>query len=165
MTDKLCWCVVHLTRLLQLERIPKVHRGGHLWYPRTLTMSLRFQHTRVSLAQCAWEGHWAECDPARMIMGDSTAVARQSKTRNRSRGSTWVYDQTKKIYPISAQAGVSCRTLMGGRLGHVSACLADPGRFYGRGKTGPNTDFCKIRYPKNSLSGPAKRAPAPPGDR
>ena len=35
-------------------------------------------------------------------------------------------------------------------------CLADLSRFYGRGKTGPNADFCKIRPPKNSLFGPAK---------
>jgi hypothetical protein len=50
----------------------------------------------MRLAQCAWEGHWTEFEPARMILTDSTAVARQSKTRNRSKGSTWVYDQTKK---------------------------------------------------------------------
>jgi hypothetical protein len=29
------------------------------------------------------------------------------------------------------------------RLGHVSVCLDDPGRFHIRGKTGPNTDFIK----------------------
>ncbi len=164
MTDKLCWCVVHLIRLLQHERIPKVHRAGHLWCPRKLKMSLRFQHTRVRLAQCAWECHWAECEPARMILADSTAVASQSITLIRSRGSTWVHHQTKRIYPISAHAGASCTTLIGGRLGHVSACLVDPGRFYGRGKTCPNADFRKIRSPKNSLCGPAKRAPAPLGD-
>jgi hypothetical protein len=96
-----------------------------------------------------------------MILTDSTAVARQYNTRNRSRGSTWMYDQTKKKKSISAHAGASCTTLMEGRLGHILACLADPGRFYGRGKAGPNTDFCKIRSPKNSLSGPAKRAPSP----
>ena len=160
----MCWCVEHLTRWPQHGRIPKVHPGGHLWCPRKLKMSVRFQHTRVRPVHCAREGHWAKFEPARMILADSTAVARQNFTRFRSRGSTWVPDQTKKIYPISAHAGASCTTRMGGRLGHVSACLADPGRFYGRGKTGPNTDFCKIRSPKNSLSGPAKRAPAPLGD-
>jgi hypothetical protein len=76
-------------------------------------MSIRFQHTRMRLVQCAWEGHWAECEPARMILADSTAVARQYKTRNRSRGSTWVHDQTKKINPISAHEGASCTTRMG----------------------------------------------------
>ena len=86
-----------------------------------------------------------------MILADSTAVARQNSTRFRSRGSTWVPDQTKKKYPISAHAGASCTTRMGGRLGQVSACLADPGRFYGRGKTGPNTDFCKNQVPEKQL--------------
>ena len=164
MTDKLCSFVVHLTHWLRHGSIPKLHRGGHLWGPRKLELSLRFRHTRVHLAQCAWEGHWTGFEPAPMILADSTAVARQSTTRNRSGGSTWGHHQTKFCCPISAPVGASCTTLMGGRLGHVLACLADPGRFYGRGKTGPNTDFCKIRYPKNSLSGPAKRAPAPPGD-
>ncbi len=32
---------------------------------------------------------------------------------------------------------------MGGRLGHVLAPPEDPGRFYGRGKTGLNTDFSR----------------------
>ena len=111
-------------------------------------MSLRFQHTRVRLAQCALEGHWTEFEPARMILADSTAVARQSKTRYRSRGSTRVHHQTKTKYPISAHAGASCTTRMGGRLGHVSVCLEDPGRFYGSGKTGPNTDVLQNRLPE-----------------
>ena len=53
---------------------------------------------------------------------------------------------------------------MGGRLGNVLAFLEEPGRFYGRGKTGPNTDFLKNGYPIISLFRPAKRAPAPLGD-
>ncbi len=120
-------------------------RGGASFMPQKTEKSLLFQNTQMRLAQCAWEGHWAEFEPARLILTDSMAVARQSKTRNRSRGSTWVYDdQAKTIYLISARAGASCTKLMGGRLGHVSICLADPGRFYCRDKTGPNTDFCKI---------------------
>jgi hypothetical protein len=163
-TDKLCWSVVLLTHWLQHGSIPKLHQGVHLWCPRKLKWSLRFQNTRERLAQCAWEDHWTGFEPAPMILADSTAVARQSTTRNRSGGSTWGHHQTKFCHPISAHAGASCTTLMGGRLGHVLACLVDAGRFYGRGKTGPNADFCKIRSPKNSLSGPAKRAPAPLGD-
>ena len=62
-----------------------------------------------------------------------------------------VPQNTQNEHPISAHAGASCTTLMGGRLGHVSARLADPGRFYGRGKTCPNADFCKIRSPQRKL--------------
>ena len=67
-----------------------------IWCSRKLKMSVCFQHTRVRPVQCAWEGHWAKFEPARMILSDSTAVARQNFTRFRSRGSTWVQDQTKK---------------------------------------------------------------------
>ena len=80
MTDKLCSFVVHLTHWLRHGSIPKLHRGGHLWCPRKLELSLRFRHTRVRLAQCAWEGHWTGFEPAPMILADSTAVARQVPT-------------------------------------------------------------------------------------
>ena len=77
MTDKL-WCfVVHLTHSLQHGSIPKVNRGWHLcwilWFPRKFKMSPQLQHTRMSLAQCVCEGHWAEFEPARMILADSTS--------------------------------------------------------------------------------------------
>ena len=72
--------------------------------------------------------------------------------------------RTKKKCPISAHTDSSGTILVEGRLDHVLACLDDPGPFCGRGKTGANTDFLKNQYPKNSSSGPAQRAPAPPGD-
>ncbi len=39
--------------------------------------------------------------------------------------------------PISAHTIVSCTMGMGGLSGKVMACPEHPGRFYGRGKTGP----------------------------
>ncbi len=42
-------------------------------------------------------------------------------------------------YLISAHTIVSCTMWMGGRSGKVLACPEHPGRFYVRGKTGPNT--------------------------
>ena len=42
-------------------------------------------------------------------------------------------------YLISADTIVSCTTGMGGQSGKVMACPEHSGRFYGRGKTGPNT--------------------------
>ena len=136
----------------------------HLWCPRKLKISIRFQFTRMHLVQCTEKSHWTTFELARMILADATAVARQSKTRIRPRGSTWVHHQTKTMYLFSAHAGSSCTICVAGSLGHVLVCLADPSRFYGRGKTGLKPDFCKIRYPKNCLSRPAKRAPAPLGD-
>ena len=65
---------------------------------------------------------------------------------------------------IAARAIVPCTMRVEGRLGKVLAPPEDSGRFYGRGKTGPNTDSVKIEYPKNSWFRPDKRAPAPPGD-
>jgi hypothetical protein len=104
----------------------------------------------MPLVQCAREGDGAKFEPARMILADSTAVATQTKTQNRSRGSSLAHPQTKTNDLISAHADASGTMLMGGRLGHVPACLEDPGRFYGRGRTGPNTDFLKIGYPKTA---------------
>ncbi len=45
---------------------------------------------------------------------------------------------------------------MRGLLVHVLACPADPGRFYGRGQTGQNTNFFneKIKPEKSKKSGP-----------
>ena len=68
-----------------------------------------------------------------------------------------MHQNSENKFPISAHADASCTMLMGVWLGHVSANLDDPGQYYSRGKTGPNADFSKIGYPKNS---PAKRAPA-----
>ena len=55
-------------------------QGGHLWCTTDLKISARFQHTRMRLVQCAWEGDWAKFEPARMILADSMAVARQVQT-------------------------------------------------------------------------------------
>ena len=46
----------------------------------------------------------------------------------------------KNKYLISAHTRGSCTTLVGGLLGKVLACPEHPGGFYGRGKTGANTD-------------------------
>jgi hypothetical protein len=51
----------------------------------------------------------------------------------------------------------------GGRLDHVLACLDDLGRFYDRGKIGPNTDFLNISYLIISVFSLDQRASAPPG--
>jgi hypothetical protein len=78
-----------------------------------------------------------------------------------------MHQRSKNNYPFSARAGASCTTMrVGGRLGHVLVCVdsEDPGRFYCRGKTGPNTDFLKNGYPIISLFRTAQRAQAPLGD-
>ncbi len=54
-----------------------------------------------------------------------------------------MYHKTKNIYLISAHASASYTILLGERLGHILACQEGPGWFYGRGTTGPNTDFLK----------------------
>ena len=43
--------------------------------------------------------------------------------------------------------------LVGGRLGHVLAPPEDPGRFYGRAKTGPNTDSSRKKIEKSGREG------------
>ncbi len=73
-----------------------------------------------------------------------------------------VHHETKQK-SVSVHADASCTMRSEGRLGQVWACLDEPGRFYGRGKTGPNTDFLKIEYLK-SLFRPDKWVPAPLGD-
>ena len=56
------------------------------------------------------------------------------------RGASLMHPPGKKKYLISAHASGSCTMLVGGLLGKVLACPEHPGRFYGRGKIGPNTD-------------------------
>ena len=65
---------------------------------------------------------------------------------------------------ISANADVPCTTRVEGQVGQVWDCPDGSGRFYSCGKTGQNTNFLKIEYPKNSLFGPDKWAPAAPWD-
>ena len=56
------------------------------------------------------------------------------------RGASLMHPPGKNKYLISAHASGSCTMLAGGRFGKVLACPEHPGGFYGRGKTGPNTD-------------------------
>ncbi len=84
--------------------------------------------------------------------------------RTWSGGSFMAHQKTKNKCPISANSNAPCTTLLEGPAVQVWACPEAPDRFYGRGKTGPNTDSPKIEYPKNSLFRPDKWAPAPPGD-
>ena len=51
------------------------------------------------------------------------------------------HPQAMNKHCTSSYATVSCRGLVRGPVVHVLACPADSGRFYGRGQTGPNTDF------------------------
>ncbi len=72
--------------------------------------------------------------------------------QNWSRGSSLVHQSTENMHLISAHAGASCTMRVGGRLAQVSACLNDPGRFYGRGQTDQNTNSFKgviFDAPKN----------------
>ena len=55
-----------------------------------------------------------------------------------------MHPQAINKHLISAHAIVSCTMLVEEQLGHVLAPPEDPGRFYGRGKTGPNTDFFSV---------------------
>ena len=59
-----------------------------------------------------------------------------------------MHPQAVNKHLIAAHAIVPCTMLVEGRLGKVLAPPEDPGRFYGRGKTGPNADF-----PKNRVEG------------
>ena len=52
-----------------------------------------------------------------------------------------MHPQAINKHLIAAHAIVPCTMLVEGRLGKVLAPPEDPGRFYGRGKTGPNADF------------------------
>jgi hypothetical protein len=70
----------HPTHSLQYDSISTIDQGGHVWCTTDLKISARFQHTRMHLVQCAWEGDWAKFEPARMILADSMAVARQVQT-------------------------------------------------------------------------------------
>jgi hypothetical protein len=64
-----------------------------------------------------------------------------------------MHPQAINKHLISAHAIVYCTMLVGGRLGKVSAPPEDPGRFYGRGKTGPNTDFSRENQKIGSRGG------------
>ena len=63
-----------------------------------------------------------------------------------------MHPQAINKYLISPHAILSCSMLGGGRLGKVLACPEYPGRFYGRGKTGPNLHFI-LRHLWRMLSG------------
>jgi hypothetical protein len=56
-------------------------------------------------------------------------------------------------YLISAHTILSCTMLTGGRSGIVLACSEHPGRFYGRGKTGPNTGSSRLNRKIGSREG------------
>ena len=83
----------------------------------------------------------AKFQPSWTILADSTCVARWTLTQNCSRGSCLTHPQAMNKHRTLSYATVSCRGLVTGLLVHFLACQADSGRFYGRGQTGPNTDF------------------------
>jgi hypothetical protein len=68
------------------------------------------------------------------------AVARWSKTQNCLWMASLMHPQAINKYLISVLANVSCTMIVGWRLGKVLACSEYQDRFYGSGKTGPNTD-------------------------
>ena len=67
-------------------------------------------------------------------------------------GASLMHHQAIHKYLISAHASGSCTMLVGGLMGNVLACLDDPGRFYNRGNTRPNTDF-STKIPKSGRGG------------
>ena len=56
-----------------------------------------------------------------------------------------MHPQAINKHLIAVHAIVPCTMRVQGRLGKVLALTDDLGRFYGRGKTGPNTDSLKVR--------------------
>ena len=118
----------------------KIEQEGHLWCTRTVKVTLQRQHTLMRPVQCGWKGVSAKFEPAWMILDDSTAVARRTKTQNCWRGASLMPPHAKNKCLIYANVIVSGTSIAGGQLGQVLACPEYPGRFYGRGKTGPDTD-------------------------
>jgi hypothetical protein len=55
------------------------------------------------------------------------------------RGPSLVHQNSENNPPISAHMNEPCTMRVEGQLGQVSACLDDPGRFYGRGKMDQDT--------------------------
>jgi hypothetical protein len=58
----------------------KIAQAGNLSCTRDPKIIIRFQHARVRLVQCAWEGDWATFWSVWSNLADSTAVARQAQT-------------------------------------------------------------------------------------
>jgi hypothetical protein len=52
------------------------------------SLAHQFQYTQQRLAQRAWEDQWAKFEHVRMLLANSTVVARQVKIPNRSKPST-----------------------------------------------------------------------------
>jgi hypothetical protein len=82
-------------------------------------------------------------DPSLSLPGRSRSILRPwqdgPKHKTVGEGASLMHPPAINKYLISAHTFVSCTMLVGGRLGKVLACPEHPGRFYGRGKTGPNT--------------------------
>jgi len=140
-TDKFGWFVAGFIHSPPYDCILKIEHEGHLWCTRTVTITLKFQHTPMHPVQCAWEGDWAKFEPDWTILADSTAVARCITAQKSWRRAPLMQPQAINKHLIAAHAIVPCTMLVEGRLGKVLAPPEDSGRFYGRGKTGPNTDF------------------------
>ncbi len=82
-------------------------------------------------------------DPSLSLPGRSWPILRPwqhgPKYKIVGEGASLMHPPAINKYLISAHTIVSCTKLMGGRSGKVLACPEHPGRFYGRGKTGPYT--------------------------
>ena len=139
-SDILCWFVAHGAHLPWCGGIAKIVQGGHFGSTRTPKICVWFQHARVRLALCGWQDEWPNFEPAWTFLDDSTAVARWTKTQNCWREASLMRPQAINKYLIYANAIVSGTMVVGGQMFKVLACPEYPCRFYGRGKTGPNTD-------------------------
>lgn len=122
-------CNLFATLCSMTENRPR----GHLWGPWKMKILLCFRYTQIRLVQCAWEGDWAKFGTLRMILAESTAVARRTNTQNRSKGSPLVHQKHKNIDLNPLLLNESCTMRLGGRLGQVWVCPDGPGRSYGRG--------------------------------
>jgi hypothetical protein len=140
-TDKFGWVVAIFVHSPPYDYVLKIEQEGHLWCTRTVEITLLFQHTPVHPVQCARESDWAKFEPPWTILADSTAMARCTTAQKCWRGAPLMHPQAINKHLIAAHAIVPCTMRVQGRLGKVLALPDDSGRFYGRGKTGPNTDF------------------------
>ena len=139
-SDKLCWFMAYGAHLPRYGCITKTVQGGLFGGTKTPKICVWFQQAWVRPAQCGWQDEWPKFEPAWTILDDSMAVARRTKTQKCGRGASLMHPQSINKYLNSTHAVSSCSMIGGELLGKVLACPEYPGRFYGSGKTGPNTD-------------------------
>jgi hypothetical protein len=139
-SNKLCWFMAHGAHLPRYSCITKTVQGVLFGGTKTPKICVWFQQAWVRPAQCGWQDEWPKFEPAWTILDDSTAVARRTKTQKCGRGASLMHPQSINKYLDSTHAVTSCSMIGGELLGKVLACSEYPDRFYGCGKTGPNTD-------------------------